>query len=220
MSKVTAQKQHYRVSVYEPEEPRGVLLFTFVPNGIQHERGAGGTPKRVPQFIVSARQHEGELTFDWSETPDDPGAERDEIQMEIAVRMQERTAWVNRVTSLLGQVEQWAEELGWATRRIEKQLDDSRIGKHQVPALLMQEGTCRLLLEPIGRSMPGAEGLVDLYRMPAYDDIASLYFYEDRWNLHFPASDSAGVPVRQVPGEPLSRETLRKALEEMKRNAA
>ncbi len=48
------------------------------------------------------------------------------------------------------------------------------------PALLMQEGpSAGLILEPIARSAPGADGVVDLYLLPAYDDIASLYFYND-----------------------------------------
>jgi hypothetical protein len=122
---------------------------------------------------------------------------------------------------LVTQVEQWGQELGWATRRIEKWLDDAQIGRHQVPALLLQEGTCRLLLEPIGRSAPGAQGVVDLYRMPAYDDIASLYFYEDRWNLHYlwPSGPSVAT-VREAPRVVLSKESLQGILEEMKRHAA
>ena len=168
MSEQTAQKQRYMVSAYELEEASGALIFTFVPKGLPQERGLGGTPKRVPQFIVAVRQAAGELTFDWSGSPDDPGAAREEIQAEITARMKDREIWIDRVTSLVGQVEQWAGEMGWSTRRVEKRLDDARIGKHRVPALLMQQDTCRVLLEPVGRSTPGAEGVVDLYLMPAY----------------------------------------------------
>ena len=35
-----------------------------------------------------------------------------------------------------------------------------------------------ILLEPVA---PGTEGVVDLYLMPGYDDIASLYHYSNRW---------------------------------------
>ncbi len=56
MNEQTAQKQRYMVSVYEPEEAGGTLIFTFVPKGLQQERGAGGLPKRVPQFVVAVRQ--------------------------------------------------------------------------------------------------------------------------------------------------------------------
>src|SRR5208283_5952327 len=99
--------------------------------------------------------------------------------------MHDREIWIDRVTALVAQVDQWAKEMGWSTRRLEKRLDDARIGKHRVPALLIRQDTCRALFEPIGRSTPGADGVVDLYLMPAYDDIASHYYYDSQWNLHY-----------------------------------
>ncbi len=220
MNEQTAQKQRYMVNVYEAEEAGGALIFAFVPKGLQQERGVGGAPRRVPQFIVAVRREAPGLTFDWSGTPDDPGAAREEIQTEIAARMEERSIWMDRVASLVGQVEQWAREMGWSTRRVEKKLGDARIGEHRVPSLLMQEDTCRVLLEPVGRSAPGAEGVVDLYLMPAYDDIASLYYYGNRWNLHymFPGTRPAAT-AREAEAVPLSKETLGKVLAEMRQNA-
>lgn len=220
MSEQTVQKPPYLVSVHEPEEAAGVLIFTFVPKGRREERGVG-TPQRVPQFIATVRQEAGGLAIDWSGPPDDPGAAREEMQAEIATRMGDRAIWMERITALVGQVEQWARELGWATRRVVKKLDDARIGKHRVPALLMQEDTCRVLLEPVGRSAPGAEGVVDLYLMPAYDDVASLYYYGNRWNLHYRFSSSnPAATVREADAMPLSKETLEKVLAELRQNAA
>ena len=48
-------------------------------------------------------------------------------------------------------MELWGNELGWATWRIEKRLDDSGVVLYKVPALLLQEGTVRALLEPVSR---------------------------------------------------------------------
>jgi hypothetical protein len=222
MSEQIAKKQRYIVTSYEAEKPGGALVFTFVPNGLQYERGPGGSPKRVPQFIVAVRQAGDEFVFDWSGTADDPGAAREEMEAEVAARMKDREIWIDRVTSLVSQVEQWAGEMGWSTRRLEKSLDDIRIGKHRVPALLMQQDTCRALVEPIGRSSPGAEGVVDLYLMPAYDDIASLYYYGNRWHLHYNTlrGTNAVVPVPKAEAMPLSKESLEKVLAEMRQNAA
>src|SRR5947209_13475763 len=139
MSEQTLQNQRYTVNVHEPPQSGGTLIFTFVPAGPQPEGGSGGTPSRGPQFIVAVRQEAGGLILDWSRTLDDPGSARDEIEREIAARMQDRGLWIDRVTTLVGQVEQWAREMGWSTRRIEKRLDDARIGAHRPPALLMQE---------------------------------------------------------------------------------
>src|SRR5438132_915084 len=82
-----------------------------------------------------------------------------------------------------------------------------------VPALLMQEETCRIILEPLGRSSLDTEGMVDLYLMPAYDDIARLFYYGDQWNLHyaFPGT-TPGSTVREAPPLPLSKATLSNVL--------
>jgi hypothetical protein len=130
-----------------------------------------------------------------------------------------RDEWLSRLEALVKQVKLWAEQLGWSTREIEKSLDDSEIGKYQAPALLLQEGTIRILLEPIARSAPGAEGIVDLYLMPAYDDIASLYLYGGCWHVHymFPGTPNAAT-IRDAEARPLSETTLQAVLDEMKKN--
>jgi len=128
--------------------------------------------------------------------------------------------WLGRLTALVDAVEQWAQELGWSTRRIEKRMEDSEVGSYQAPALLMQEETTRALLEPIGRSAPGADGVVDLYLMPAYDDIASIYFANGAWHLLHTSVDSAHAPTSQVEAKPLSKETLHDVLRAMRKHAA
>ena len=95
-----------------------------------------------------------------------------------------RDEWLERLSDLVGRIQGWAEQLGWSTRQIEITLSDSELGKYQAPALLMQEEAIRILLEPIARTAPGAEGVVDLYLMPGYDDIASFYFSEGDWDVH------------------------------------
>ena len=59
MTAEKVEKQRYMVSVYEAKDAPGAFKFTFVPKGLQHERGAGGAPKRVPQHIA---QVSGDLT--------------------------------------------------------------------------------------------------------------------------------------------------------------
>lgn len=214
-------EQKYLVNSYEPAAAPGTVIFTFVPRGRQHERGQGGIPRRVPQFTVSVRHGLNGLEFDWTGTPDQPGSTGEEIQREIGIRMQERATWMTRVNELVGNVERWARELGWSTKRIEKKLDDARVGMHRVPALLMQEDTCRIILEPVGLSVPGAEGLVDLYLLPGYDDIASLYFYDGRWNIHYIFPNQKGVATpRDAAALHLEKSSLEQVLAELKQNAA
>lgn len=221
MDEQTAEKQEYRVQVREPEEAGGPLAFTFVPGEPHRNRRSNGSPGRAPQFVVEARIESGAPVFDWGRSPDRPDAPaREEIEEEVAARLSERATWIERASSLVDLVERWATEMGWATRRVEKKLDDARIGRHRVPALLMQQETFRVLLEPVGRSTPGADGVVDLYLMPAYDDIASLYFYEGRWNLHYIFPGTTGVAtVREAEARPLTKESLEQVLAEMRRDA-
>lgn len=129
--------------------------------------------------------------------------------------------WMSRLSALIELVDAWVTALGWSTRHIEKKMQDSELGTYRAPALLMQEGTTRVILEPIARSAPGADGVVDLYLLPAYDDIASLYFYADGWNIHYPfPGDPLVSAIEEIRPRPLSEETLKAVLEEMANNAA
>ncbi len=134
--------------------------------------------------------------------------------------LESQQLWLSRLDELVQRVQNWATEFGWSTRRIETRMKDSEVGRYLAPALLLQDETTRVLLEPIARSAPGAEGVVDLYLMPAYDDIASLYFSEGEWQLHYMWAGTPNVAtIRDANSQPFSREILQQVLQEMKNNA-
>ena len=132
-----------------------------------------------------------------------------------------RDDWLKRLSGLIEQIRDWVVESGWSTRTIEKGMQDLEIGAYTAPALLMQQDTYRVLLEPITRAAPGADGVVDLYLLPAYDDIASLYHCDGEWRLHymFPGTPTVAT-IRDAAAVPLSKEALRDVLDEMKKNAS
>lgn len=213
---IEADRQRYMVGIRETNGSPGTFRVTVVLKGLQQARRADGEPRRMPEHVVTVRRAGNDLAFDWSGSPDDPGPSRPELESEVRTRLDDRQAWIDRVVKLVAQVDAWARELGWETRRIDKRLDDSWVGSHVVPALLMQKETFRVLLEPIGRSAPGADGVVDLYLMPAYDDIASLYHYDGRWHLHYMRPDGrVAANVREAESRPLTRAGLRDVLAEM-----
>lgn len=144
-------------------------------------------------------------------SPSAPRADTEKLRMD----------WLARLSQLVDTIDAWAKELGWSTRRIEKRIEDSEIGPYVAPALVFQEDTSRILLEPIARSAPGTEGVVDLYLMPAWDDIATLYHYGGEWRLHyvFPYT-AATATIRSSESKPLSKETFAEVLDEMKKHAA
>ena len=85
----------------------------------------------------------------------------------------------------------------------------------------MQKETTRLLLDPVARFAPGADGVVDLYLMPAYDDIASLYLVNGEWQLHylFPGT-TAIATIREAKPCVLTKDMLGRVLDEMSVNAS
>jgi len=132
-----------------------------------------------------------------------------------------REEWLKRLDDLINTVDAWAKEEDWVTRRITKKIHDSTIGTYHAPALIFQKETARMILEPIARSAPGTEGVVDLYLMPAYDDVASLFHYDGGWQLHYVFAGSPPVARNQEEeAKPLSRETLHAVLQKMIANAA
>lgn len=140
-----------------------------------------------------------------------PRADTDQLRME----------WLARLSRLVDTIEIWAKELDWSTRRVEKRIEDSEIGTYVAPALVFQQDTVRALLEPIARSAPGAEGIVDLYLMPAWDDIATLYYYGGEWRLHYVFPYTAATTMsRSSESKPLSRQTFAEVLSELKEHAA
>jgi hypothetical protein len=127
-----------------------------------------------------------------------------------------RDDWLKVLADLTSKVKSWAEELDWSTRLITKKMKDSRLGAYEAPALLMQKETTRVLLDPVARFAPGADGIVDLYLMPAYDDIASLYLQDGEWRLHYMfAGTPAVATVRKAESCGLSKDAIRRVLDEM-----
>jgi hypothetical protein len=215
-------RRQFMITVYQDGESLPSIRVEFVPRGLQAVREPGSPPKRVPTFLVHAWLKSGSIVADWVEPPPkEYKVEREELEQEAVARLAKRLEWLDRLAKLIDTVEGWAGDLGWSTKRVRKDLKDSEIGDYQTHALLQQEGITRVLLEPIGSSSPGTEGVVDLYLLPAYDDIATLLYYEGRWNLHYRAPGTPAVgDIHEAESRPLSKTSLRKVLEEMKQHVA
>jgi hypothetical protein len=140
-----------------------------------------------------------------------PGIDADAVKSE----------WLDRLNTLVEEFNGWAQASGWRTRRIEKTVNERRLGIYKVPVLLMEKDTVEVVLNPVARFIPGANGAVDLYVAPAYDDIASLYLEGDHWVLHYaerpdPTATGNGVELK---AQPYSEATIQKILDGMAANA-
>jgi hypothetical protein len=219
MYEMKTDSQPYAVSVSESGDAPGTYTFTFVPKEIR-EGGPGAARTAAGPYIVDVRADNDDMTFKWRNGP--PSAQhvdQQRFEQDARSRLAKRKAWIACVSELADQVERWGKELGWSSRRIDKRLDDSQIGTHQVPALLLQADLVRVLLDPVSPHAPGAEGIVDLYLMPGYDDVASLYHCDGKWQLHYVFPRSGAVAgVREAESTPLSKETFSAVLEAMKKH--
>jgi hypothetical protein len=130
--------------------------------------------------------------------------------------------WRDRLNVLVDEVKEWVERAGWRTRTIEKSINDRKLGKYTVPVLLMDKDTLEVALNPVSPLVPGAEGAVDLYLVPAYDDIAGLYFESGRWVVHyaFPRDPNETRSVIETEALPLSEETIVRVLSSIASHAA
>lgn len=216
---MTAQEniqRGYIVSTHVAGDP-GLYRVSYVSRGAQ-QATTSRKSKKVSEHVAAVNVPDE--SFAWENQPADPEAPVDAFEADALRRAKAIHRWLAMLAGLIGPVEQWAKELGWSTKRIEKPMEDSEVGKYTAPALLLQEETTKVLLEPITRSAPGAEGVVDLYLMPGYDDIASLYYYNNRWNLHYMSAEQKVVAtIREAAAKPLTRDSLKRVLEGMKANA-
>jgi len=130
--------------------------------------------------------------------------------------------WQDRLNILVHEVKEWVERAGWRTRTIEKPIDDRKLGRHTVPVLLMEKDTVKVALNPVSPLVAGAQGAVDLYLVPAYDDIASLYFNTGQWVIHyaFPADPRETHSGIEAEAMPLSEEAIIRVLNSIASHAA
>jgi hypothetical protein len=132
----------------------------------------------------------------------------------------QRDQFQSRVNALATQVRGWVEPHEWVTKTYPKKLRDVDQQVYEVPALFIQKGPIRVLLDPVAYDVPGAEGVVDLYLMPTYDDMASLYFEKGMWMIHYAPTDPKETHSAIEPEAlPLSEETINQVLDSIAAHA-
>jgi hypothetical protein len=128
-----------------------------------------------------------------------------------------KAKWLSHLNTLVDEVGGWARASGWRTRQIAKTVNERRLGEYKVPVLLMEKDTVEIVLNPVARFVPGADGAVDLYVAPAYDDIASLYLKHNQWVVHYGERPDPRetMSVVQITSQPYTEHTIRTILDKM-----
>ena len=71
---------------------------------------------------------------------------------------EERDRWRERLDDLVGKVRGWVESEHWVTKPYPKKMRDADGTVYEVPALFIQKGPTRLLLDPIAYDAAGIRG--------------------------------------------------------------
>lgn len=112
--------------------------------------------------------------------------------------------WLDLLNDLVENATAWAEATGWATRLTSRDVNEKDGVRYEVPVLELGRGEAEVSLVPVARKVPGADGLVDLYVMPDFDDVASLYREDGQWFLHYafhpdPLSTRSAIETERLP---------------------
>ncbi len=220
MTGIEKVRRAYRIDVEKSSGAEGLYRVLFHPRSLQHV-AIGGARRKVPDpHVVDVRVVSDDAIFPLAENhPHDPEAAHQDFLQEAVERVTILDQWLSKLNSLAKTVEDSARRSGWQTRIVGKKMEDSEIGAYSAPALLMQADAVQLRLDPIARSTPGAEGVADLYLVPAYDDIATFLFYEGLWHVHYPFASSVVAGVREGQALPATRTSVLRVLDKMKRDA-
>jgi hypothetical protein len=125
------------------------------------------------------------------------------------------------IASLVQQVKGWVEPHEWVAKEYPKKMRDIDRQVFEVPALFLQKGPVRVLLDPVAFDVPGAAAVVDLSLMPTYDDLASLDFQDGHWTIRYAFSVESNEPhsVAEVTSLPLGEETINQVLDSIAAHA-
>ena len=119
------------------------------------------------------------------------------------------------VETVVSQFDEALVEPDWIKRRDPKRMRDEDGEVFSAPSMTLWRGPVRLLLDPNAYDIPGADGIVDLYLLPPYDPVATLYLEGENWFIHspFPATMETIARPQEWTRSPLNKESIRRVLE-------
>lgn len=131
------------------------------------------------------------------------------------------TRFASEVEHVVRQFEAVVAAMNQLDRRDEKRMRDETGDVYSVQSLTIFLGPMRLLLDPNGYDLPGCDGAIDLYLLPPYDPVATLYLEDGKWFLHSPdltSQESIAHPTSWKRSA-LTSESIANLLESIARHA-
>lgn len=82
--------------------------------------------------------------------------------------------WQQQLDALLGNIEAWAESRNWHVHSASTTRSEEGLGAYETRVLTIQSPEGRLIVDPIGRKIAGADGRVDVYAWPSLNRVVLL----------------------------------------------
>lgn len=105
-----------------------------------------------------------------------------------AVQKIVRDEWLDAARRLLEQAENWAMARQWPTRCFPKAISEDFIGTYTLRKLVFGVEGSQLVLNPLGRFAPGADGIFDFAVLPVYES-AMVVRQQGKWYIHPPSHE-------------------------------
>jgi hypothetical protein len=165
------------------------------------------------------RAVEGFRTVAVTVAPDKPATApqfRDGVQafdrLKAAAQKVVRAEWESAANGLINQVESWAAESSWVTRRERKKLKETLIGDYVLDQLYMHAEGHLYILDPLARFVPGGLGSFDLSIQPSFY-VTSIYRQMDEgWFVHLNFGQGAHGARKEL----LTQDSFRLAVAELR----
>lgn len=93
-----------------------------------------------------------------------------------------KAEWIEDVNALIGQISKWGSQENWIVSQGMKTISEEALGDYQLPELHLRLPGGHLVVEPIAKTVMGADGRIDIYAFPALNRMF-LILKRDQWRL-------------------------------------
>jgi hypothetical protein len=93
-----------------------------------------------------------------------------------------RDDWLAKLRELTDSIKTWAQQRRWFVDEHEKSIEEDHIGRYTVPTLFIQAPNGKIVVEPIGCDIIGAQGRVDIESFPSLNRLL-LILVNGQWKI-------------------------------------
>ena len=105
------------------------------------------------------------------------------LKIVVSVQKMMCDEWIEAASTLIDQARSWALTKEWPTKCYAKQISEDFLGTYELTKLVFAAEGSQLVLNPVGRFAPGADGMFDLAVLPDYESVMVVR-KEERWQIH------------------------------------